>query len=114
MSCVSVEPEDREPGEHLALVGDRRRVDDVVGRDPVGGDHQQVVPEVVDLADLALGEEGKVGEGVTRPEASSGSGGRSELVRKVRQELAAVVGDDHEVLEPARRRSPAGSSPARA
>ena len=35
---------------------------DVVGRDPVGGDHQQPVAEVVHLADLPAGEEGEVGE----------------------------------------------------
>ena len=71
---VRAEPEDRQPGEHLALVGDRRRVDDVVGRDPVGGDHEQLVAQVVDLPDLARGEQGEVGEGGHGPEASNGSG----------------------------------------
>ena len=36
-------------------------MDDVVGGDAVGGDHQQVVTEVVDLPDLALGEEREIG-----------------------------------------------------
>ena len=36
-----LEPEDGQAGEHPALVGDRRRVDGVVGGDPVAGDHQQ-------------------------------------------------------------------------
>src|SRR3712207_8202896 len=33
-----------------------RRVHDVVGRDPVGGDHEQPVALLVDLADLARGD----------------------------------------------------------
>src|SRR3712207_7842336 len=37
------EPQDGEAGEDLALVGDRRRMDHVVGGDAVGGDHQQVL-----------------------------------------------------------------------
>ena len=36
-----LEPEHRQPREHLALVGDRRRVDRVVRRDAVARDHQQ-------------------------------------------------------------------------
>src|SRR3712207_8849455 len=44
-----VEPQHRQPGEDLPLVGDRRRVDRVIGGNAVGGDHQQVVPEVVHL-----------------------------------------------------------------
>ena len=51
------EPQDGEARQDLALVRDRRRMDDVVGRDPVGGDHQQVAVQVVDLADLALGQQ---------------------------------------------------------
>jgi hypothetical protein len=71
-----VEPQHGQAREHAALVRDRRRVHDVVGRDPVGGDHQQVVPQVVDLADLALGDEGKVGRGGGHIiEASNGFGG---------------------------------------
>ena len=49
---------------------------DVVGRDAVGGDHQQVVPEVVDLPDLALGEQREIGRGGGHAaEASNGPGG---------------------------------------
>ena len=36
-----LEPEHREPRQHLPLAGDRRRVHRVVGRDAVRGDHQQ-------------------------------------------------------------------------
>ena len=53
MSRGQLEPEFRHPVQHLALVGDRRRHHHVVDRDPVGGDHQQVVLPLVDLADLA-------------------------------------------------------------
>src|SRR3712207_6927759 len=35
------EPEHRQPGEDLALVRDRGRVHDVVGRDPVRGDQDR-------------------------------------------------------------------------
>ena len=53
-----VEPERGQPGEHLALVGDRRRVHDVVGGDAVGRDQQQaIVARLVDVADLPLGDE---------------------------------------------------------
>ena len=58
MSLGAVEPERRQPGEHLALVRDRRRMDHVVGGDAVGGDQQQaVLAHGVDVADLALGEQ---------------------------------------------------------
>ena len=51
----ALEPEGGQPGEHLALVGDRRGVHHVVGRDAVGGDQQQaVVADRVDVPDLAL------------------------------------------------------------
>ena len=56
------EPEDRHPVQHLALVGDRRRHHHVVGGDAVGGDHQQVVLPLVDLAHLPGGEEVEVGD----------------------------------------------------
>ena len=61
------EPEDRHPVQHLALVGDRRRHHHVVGGDAVGGDHQQVVVPLVDLADLAGGEELQIGDGGMAP-----------------------------------------------
>ena len=64
-----LKPEDGQPGEHLALVGDRRRVDGVVRRDAVARDHQERRRrelrrggEVVHLAYLPAGEEGQVGE----------------------------------------------------
>jgi hypothetical protein len=37
-------------------------MDDVVGGDPIRGDDQQLVTQVIDLADLAGGKEGKVGK----------------------------------------------------
>ena len=61
MSPREVEPQHGERREHLALVRDRRRVHDVVGGDAVGGDHQQVVAELVELADLAAGQQGQAG-----------------------------------------------------
>ena len=73
-----LEPEHRHLGQHPALVGDRGRQDDVVGRDPVGGDHQQVVVDLVHLAHLARGVEAKVGEGVGhRGDANETAGARS-------------------------------------
>src|SRR3990170_3158184 len=49
LACPS-EPERREPGEHLPLVRDRRRQDDVEGRDPVAGDELEA--PVAELEDL--------------------------------------------------------------
>ena len=50
----SLEPEVRERGEHAALVGDLVGQDHVEHRDAIGGNHQQlVVPDLVQLADLA-------------------------------------------------------------
>ncbi len=57
-----LEPEDRQAGEDGSLAWDRRRVDDVVGRDPVGGDHQDLLAELVHLADLAGRDQGQVGD----------------------------------------------------
>jgi hypothetical protein len=48
-----VEPPQRHLGEDPALVRYRRRQHDVVDRDPVGGDQQEVVAVGVDVADLA-------------------------------------------------------------
>ena len=43
-----------EPGEHLALVRDQLVEDDVVGRDAVGGDEEEVLAvDLVDLPDLS-------------------------------------------------------------
>ncbi len=47
------EPEVRQLGQDLALARDAGPQDVVVGRDPVGGDDQQLVSQVVDIADLA-------------------------------------------------------------
>ena len=59
-----LEPEHRHLGQHPPLVGDRGGQDDVVGRDPVRGDHQQVVLDLVHLAHLARGMESQIGERV--------------------------------------------------
>ena len=48
-----VEPEGRDAGQDLALSGDGRGVDRVVGGDAIRRHHQQSVALVVDLADLA-------------------------------------------------------------
>src|SRR5262249_55376264 len=52
-----LEPEFGDPVQHLPLGGERRRHHDVVDRDPIRGDHQQVVLPLVDLADLPRGVE---------------------------------------------------------
>ncbi len=49
-----VEPELRQLGEHLALVGDLVFQDVVEGRDAVGGHQQQPVAQIVQIAHLAL------------------------------------------------------------
>ena len=57
-----LEPEPRQAGQDAALVGDRRRQDDVERAEPVGRDEEQaVVADRVQVADLAGAEEG-VGE----------------------------------------------------
>ena len=45
----------------------------VVGRDPVGGDHEDLAVEAVHLPDLPGGEQGKIGDGVHAADASNGS-----------------------------------------
>ena len=50
-----LEPEERELGEHLALVRDRVGQHHVERAEAVGRDEQQPVAEVVEVADLALG-----------------------------------------------------------
>ena len=49
-----LEPERRQLREHLALVGNARAEHVVEGRDAVGGDEQQRVAKVEDVADLAV------------------------------------------------------------
>ena len=48
-----VEPEQRQGREDAALVGDAGRQHPVEGADAVGGDDDEPVAEVVDVADLA-------------------------------------------------------------
>ncbi len=74
-----VEPEGRQRGQHLALVGNRCRMHDVVRRDPVRGDHQDAVAEVVHLADLAGGQQR---EGFERRHPPQATNGRGEIGRR--------------------------------
>jgi hypothetical protein len=67
-----LEPEQRHLVQDLALVGDLGRQDHVVDRDPIGGDHDQVVAVLVDLADLARAVELEIGEGGRHPPPTSG------------------------------------------
>ena len=48
-----LEPEKRKLRQHAALIGNRRGENDVEGREPVGGDDQQAIAELVDVANLA-------------------------------------------------------------
>jgi len=73
------EPEDRHPRQDLALARDQRRVDRVVGRDPVGGDHQDPPVEVVVVADLARADQREVCE--RGMDGNLADGGRYALVR---------------------------------
>jgi len=53
-----LKPPHRQSGQHGALVRHDRRKDDVVRRQPVAGDQQDVlVVDGVDIADLAAGEQ---------------------------------------------------------
>ena len=63
-------------------------MDHVVGGDAVGGHHEQVVAELVQLADLARGQQGEAGH---RPQATNGTG-RSQGVAN----LIPMCGRDHE------------------
>ena len=62
--CLSVRSNQKveTPVSTLPLSGIGLGMDDVVGGDPVRGDDQQLVAEVVDLTDLAGGEQGEVGK----------------------------------------------------
>ncbi len=58
-----VEPEQRELGEDASLVGDAGGQNVVEGRNPVGGDEEQLlVADGVDVADLAAGVKVEIGE----------------------------------------------------
>ena len=58
----ALEPERRNLGEHLALVGNARAEHIVERGDAVGGDDQQAIAELVDIADLTLAIGASVGE----------------------------------------------------
>src|SRR5262245_38974959 len=49
----SIEPEERQAGEHPALVGNARRQHPVEGADAVGGDDYELVAQVVYVPHLA-------------------------------------------------------------
>ena len=68
------EPEGGQAGEHRPLVRDRRGMHDVIRRDPVAGDHQDAVAEVVHLSDLPAGDEREVGYRRHGPQASNAFG----------------------------------------
>ena len=53
LHAEELEPEERKLVQYLALVGDSARKDDVKRADAVGDDHQQLVAEIEDIADLA-------------------------------------------------------------
>ena len=53
LHAEELEPEERELVEDLALVGDSARKDHVERADAVGDDHQELVAEIEDIADLA-------------------------------------------------------------
>ena len=68
------EPEHRHPGQHLPLAGNRRRVHRVIGRDPVGGDHQDprlttLRRQLVDVTDLAGRDQREVEGGGHHPKS---------------------------------------------
>jgi hypothetical protein len=48
------EPEAGKLGQNPALVRNQRRQNEVEGRNPVGGDDQELVVEFIDVADLAF------------------------------------------------------------
>ena len=53
LHAEELEPEERELVQHLALVRHTARKNDVKRADAVGDDHQQLVAEIEDIADLA-------------------------------------------------------------
>jgi len=61
-NCVTeqVEPEERNPREYLALERDGVGKHDVERADPIRGDYEQAIAEVVDVSHLALGVGAKV------------------------------------------------------
>ena len=57
-----IEPERRELREHFALVGNARPEHVVERRDAIGRDDEQVLAEIVDVADFAAPRERETGE----------------------------------------------------
>ena len=53
-----IEPEQRELCQHAPFVGNGRGHDDIKRRKPVGGDNQQPVAEIINVADLAARDGG--------------------------------------------------------
>jgi hypothetical protein len=65
--------------QHFALARNRVRQDDVEGGQAVGGDDQQLVGvDGVDVADLALVEEGQAGDGGFEKRSGHGRGSESK------------------------------------
>ena len=98
MSAVRSNQKADSPVSTLPLSGIGVGMDHVVGRDAVGGDHQQPVAEVVHLADLAPADEvrpGSVGGSRARhePEASDAAarGARGSLVGEPVEPLDDLV-----------------------
>jgi len=54
----AAEPEDRDLVEDFSFVGDAGREDDIEGGDAVGGDEEERVAEVVDVAYFSAAGEG--------------------------------------------------------
>ncbi len=62
VGCL-LKPEPGQGGQDAAFVGDTGRQDHVEGRNPVGGDNQQRIAEVVNIAHFALDKRGQAGNG---------------------------------------------------
>jgi hypothetical protein len=46
-------PEFRQSGEDFSLIGDQGRQDNVKGRNPIAGDQQELVAQIVNIANFA-------------------------------------------------------------
>ena len=57
-----IEPEKRKLCEDAAFIGNRRWKDDVESGEPVRGDNEQLVAEIVDITNLAAGGGREAGE----------------------------------------------------
>jgi hypothetical protein len=58
----AIEPELRQLREDFALVGNPRSEDEIEGRDAIGGDNEQVLAKIIDVADLTAPREGQTCE----------------------------------------------------